>query len=1282
MFIKKIIISGFRSYKYCLIDDLCPGLNVIVGSNGSGKSNLVMALEFVLTQNYNRLNEQQRLLLMCNQNQSDNGSAKTIEAFVELHFDNEDKFFPVNEPLVIIKRQITRTNDNFFINGKLAKNDELMAFLESGGFSRDNSYFIVKQGLVTDIATSNPKKILDILRCMSGAQKFDQKKIEALQLIKENEQLVQQIGMKIQLMEDELSMLNIDTEAIQRYERLSKIKKYLTSRIKQTTLEELQQLCQEHQHEFAQSQINLEQYQQNLSQIQECLEEKKQQRREIRNEILDLKTKFESSKLLMETLMNELSDLRQQRQSYDQQIVNNDLEQIGSLKQELAEEDSKLKDKIEELKDISKVEKELQDKLKSLASKRMNYLNWIQLVQSTTGDSQEQDLLIHDRFLQPLNEQIQELQMVITNQREETLPNLKSKKSELMKLMKKSSDERKSRLQRSEPLKQELADLVFQQKSNKLELCKIMSQLTELQKESISIKNDVKEMENRLDIFGSIMKTKHSIQQVLQSFQSKLSIEDDGDDEQRQHAERIINGYHGQVIDFIELVKPVNYAMEVLLKNNLFYHVVSDESIAIELLNEISRLKLFGSFNFLAGNRLPLENESSIGRGLDKLCQPLFNCISNKQPNNELIENVLRHIFNGLYIGRSFQDCWTLFQKSRNCDFATLEGEMIDHSGVIRKVRKNQLTKFELYQKLLVNQRRLKEIHEKIEQLESDRDRILNENLEAHRQETMKKQELSELRDWIQNQNEEEIDSNESVMAKKLEQIEKEIEFERNCLCSNETRMSCLVEEKNFWQQKSKSDPDVLQSEIQDLNEQIEAVESEIHHTSHKRTLTEKLIQDLKLSTQKLKTKIMQIEYDQSNQQSAIKNCEKFDQFEREWNEKIEKLHRKISEFNQTLTTKSQSKCELASEIDHLEQEWEKAKNELETLQKSFQIKEDERKNLDSQIQNIMVDIEQAGLFSNDFIRNLDSQYRNLNTIGQMNKAVKDLNRQLNRLIPGGKINHDLLEAYDEHHQAIDHLKREKEIQIRNAEKIYDLIRIVERRKNEIIMRTYKQVNVNFKEIFKQFVPGGVASLQFITRNVDSSMESSSSSTTTTTATTSNGSNETSIRSETITDPSSSSSNSYRHLRNYRKQFIDSVDAFVGIEIVVSFQENVEPIRDLLSLSSGQKTLVSMAFVLALQQVDPTPFYIFDELDQNLDPQSRQLIAQIIHDQISPRQPSEQQHRQFIITTFKTQLVEHSDRCYGVKYVNGISQVKRISKISALEFLSTIPETKIITDNK
>ncbi|OTF82832.1 hypothetical protein BLA29_006093, partial [Euroglyphus maynei] len=412
------------------------------------------------------------------------------------------------------------------------------------------------------------------------------------------------------------------------------------------------------------------------------------------------------------------------------------------------------------------------------------------------------DLLIHERFLQPLNEQIEKLQQFIANQRNETLKDLKSKKSQLLKLMKKNADEKKSRLERLEPLKQELTDLTFTQN-------KIMSQLTVLQKESISLKNDVKDMENRLDLFGSVMTTKHSIEQVLETFRSKLNIGDDVDEEERQHAERIINGYHGQVIDFVDLIKPVNYAMEVLLKNNLFYHVVSDEKIAIELLDEISRLKLPGSFNFIAANRLPSSsttNESSIERGLDNLCEPLFNCIRNKDPNNVEIENVLRHIFSGLYIGRSFHDCWTLFQKSRYCDFATLDGEMINGSGVIQKVKQNHSTKFELYQTLSANEKRLKEIREQIERLESDRDQILNENLEAHRQEILKSQELSSLQDWFHKQNEIELDSNESVLAEKLEQIDAQIELERNCLCSNETRLSCLIEEKNFWQQKSQSD--------------------------------------------------------------------------------------------------------------------------------------------------------------------------------------------------------------------------------------------------------------------------------------------------------------------------------------------------------------------------------------------------------------------------------------------------------------------------------------------
>ena len=47
MYLKKIIIQGFKSFAHSTTIDFSPGLNVIVGPNGSGKSNLIDALRWV-----------------------------------------------------------------------------------------------------------------------------------------------------------------------------------------------------------------------------------------------------------------------------------------------------------------------------------------------------------------------------------------------------------------------------------------------------------------------------------------------------------------------------------------------------------------------------------------------------------------------------------------------------------------------------------------------------------------------------------------------------------------------------------------------------------------------------------------------------------------------------------------------------------------------------------------------------------------------------------------------------------------------------------------------------------------------------------------------------------------------------------------------------------------------------------------------------------------------------------------------------------------------------------
>ena len=48
------------------------------------------------------------------------------------------------------------------------------------------------------------------------------------------------------------------------------------------------------------------------------------------------------------------------------------------------------------------------------------------------------------------------------------------------------------------------------------------------------------------------------------------------------------------------------------------------------------------------------------------------------------------------------------------------------------------------------------------------------------------------------------------------------------------------------------------------------------------------------------------------------------------------------------------------------------------------------------------------------------------------------------------------------------------------------------------------------------------------------------------------------------------------------------------------------------ALSGGEKALVSMAFIFAIQEYDPSPFYLLDEIDQNFDAVNAERVAKMI----------------------------------------------------------------------
>lgn len=63
-----------------------------------------------------------------------------------------------------------------------------------------------------------------------------------------------------------------------------------------------------------------------------------------------------------------------------------------------------------------------------------------------------------------------------------------------------------------------------------------------------------------------------------------------------------------------------------------------------------------------------------------------------------------------------------------------------------------------------------------------------------------------------------------------------------------------------------------------------------------------------------------------------------------------------------------------------------------------------------------------------------------------------------------------------------------------------------------------------------------------------------------------------------------------------------ALEKYSGVKVRVAFTRGGETMS-LKQLSGGQRTLVALALIFAIQRCDPAPFYLFDEIDAALDPQ-------------------------------------------------------------------------------
>jgi chromosome segregation protein len=102
-----------------------------------------------------------------------------------------------------------------------------------------------------------------------------------------------------------------------------------------------------------------------------------------------------------------------------------------------------------------------------------------------------------------------------------------------------------------------------------------------------------------------------------------------------------------------------------------------------------------------------------------------------------------------------------------------------------------------------------------------------------------------------------------------------------------------------------------------------------------------------------------------------------------------------------------------------------------------------------------------------------------------------------------------------------------------------------------------------------------------------------------------------------------------------------------GLAFLAQFPS--KPARESTGLSGGEKTMAATTFLLALQALKPSPFYLFDEVDAHLDAQNTERLAKIIVEK--------SKFNQMIVVSLKDAIVANAQLVHGVYPRNGVSQV-------------------------
>ncbi|MHA1648312.1 MAG: AAA family ATPase [Promethearchaeota archaeon] len=411
--------------------------------------------------------------------------------------------------------------------------------------------------------------------------------------------------------------------------------------------------------------------------------------------------------------------------------------------------------------------------------------------------------------------------------------------------------------------------------------------------------------------------------------------------------------------------------------------------------------------------------------------------------------------------------------------------------------------------------------------------------------------------------------------------------------------------------------------EIETLTQENSESKAKIESNSVQKDELEEKIKEFDKNIQEKDKKIASLQEERQNLETK----------EKELRKTLQDINREKNQLDKKLDVQNQMK-ERADEIEGLKDECGALGDDIADLQEEIQAiisdiesLEEERSNKLQQITDLQSQKSESwekqknfrddlGIFNADLSRNqaklnnletrklvltekIDDLFEKSKDYGTLPPVTDDLieenltnniNKASNEKKALEPVNLKSIDEYEVVKERWDEIDMRRQTLQRERKSILDSLDRIELEKTRTFMKAYHEINRVFSEVFMKLSPGGSAKMM-------------------------------------LDDPA---------------------HPFEG-GISIEARPRGKKISSLEILSGGEKTLVALSFIFAIQNFYPAPFYVMDEIDAALDGPNVYRVSMVIKEYA--------QNCQFIVISHREENITNAERIYGVSMTNGITDV-------------------------